>query len=1027
LRLALALLIAAIAAAALAAAVLLLPGLIDGDTVRARVAQQAEALVGQPVVIEGAVDLRLTPRPHLTVARLRVPGPEHDLALVDRLDLQLAVLPLLIGRLEVVEASLVRPSLHVPRLDDGRLLWPRPADGAEPLREQRLEQVHILDGQLTVDGTRPERAMRLRDIYLDLGAASSMGPFVLTGHLAVESQRFDLRVDLGRLDDRGGGTLRLTATTETGLIPGELGYRGLVRLAGMDSSLRGEVSVTGGDLGALAALAAELTGHPPPQLPPWLAGAGGARARVELDRRRLLLGEARLDLAGATLQARLDLDLGDGPRAEASLQAERLALEGGADTVGRSLASLVDLVPSWPGRLELALGQVDWGGDSLRRVQALLRQEDGVLVVESATAMLPGATDLTLAGRIDAGTRRLEGDLGLGTDDLRRLLAWLGVEADSVPGDRLRTMTLTGQLTLAPDRLNIHRADLRIDGSHMEGSMAMALGERIRIALAARLNRLTLDAYLPEAPPLELAALAELTAGLDAAVDLTVDRLAWRGLGLDGMRLRGELDHGVVTIQELSASDVAEASGEIVGSLDLAAEAFDLALALQTERPTRVLRVLGLDLPPAAVRFAPLRINAIARGSRAGADVELELHAADTRASLAGQLAGSLEAPRYDLAVRIEQSTLGGFLHQLGVLGLDDEPLEGPLRLDGTIRGGPRQPVAARIGAVLGPMQGDAAIRLERGERRPMLDLRLVADPLDLRVVEAIGAVVEPWVTLPSAPAAWLGYWPRTPLDWGWLDEIDLVLEIGARELRTGAGRLGAFALEARLDDRRLTLERLLADLSPGELRLAGRLDGREGAPRLRLDVALSERDAADLLELLGVPPMIEGATELRAELATTGLSPYDLIGGLAGTVDLRVRDGRLHGLDLAGVARALADGPETPVERVAAALGDGASPFALLGGPFRVERGVLAGDELLLVMDGAEGRIAGTIDLLAWVADLTLTLHPEGGPPSPGFGLHLIGPFDRIRPRPLIDSGSAHPAETDGLVPLPPGRVPPG
>ena len=102
--------------AALGAGAALLPRLVTWDDYRAELTEQAEALTGQTVAIQGRIDLELLPRPTLTLARttLDEPAAPAERALrVDRLDLRLKPLALLGGRFEVDELRLVRPVLQI--------------------------------------------------------------------------------------------------------------------------------------------------------------------------------------------------------------------------------------------------------------------------------------------------------------------------------------------------------------------------------------------------------------------------------------------------------------------------------------------------------------------------------------------------------------------------------------------------------------------------------------------------------------------------------------------------------------------------------------------------------------------------------------------------------------------------------------------------------------------------------------------------------------------------------------------------
>lgn len=1050
LRLALAIL-AVLTVAAAAALILLLPALVDREAVRSQLIAQLEAATGRTVTIEGAVDLRLLPRPHVSIAHLGVAesggdgAPARSLLRIDRVELQFALAPLLTGTLDVREARLVRPVMDLARDDAGELSWPVAGTGEPrlPVRELRLDRVRVLDGSIGLAGLGDGLPERIDHIEAVLGAGSAQGPFAIDGRFQIEGRTLALEAELGRLDPQGNASLRLALAAENG--PGDrasLGYRGLVRLGAADWHARGDFTLQAEDGGGLAALGNRLTSRNGPPAPSWLAQPIDLRGRIEAESGLVVLEELRIALAGGSWAGRTAFDArGAVPRLDVRLDGDRMVLPAETAPAGLDWQALLPAA-GIEGRVDLGLATLEWGSDSVRRLRLTLElARDGSLVVEDAHATLPGGAELVLSGRVETPVNapRLSGTVSAVGDDLRSLMTWLGFAPDSIAAERLRSFGLEGELVGQPGSIGLHRAVLRLDATRIEGSFALAFGERTRLAAAASANRLNLDAYVPETTRIAPFSVWHAALGdIDAAIDLTVERLTWRGLLLDGLRLRGELDAGLVTLQEFSASDVAEAAGHVVGSVDLGAETFDLAIELQAVRPLRLLGALDLAPPPALQRFAPLQLSGTIRGALDGAEIELDLQAAQTRLALAGELGLDGDRPHFDLDYRIEEGSLVALLRRLGALGLRDEDALGPFRFEGHMQSGTPQALESRFSLILGTMHAEGMFTHHQGESRPYVLARVVADPLDLDlatlVIRALEGEIGPVPALAGLPRTWLGAWPRTALDWSWLDVVDLDLELGTHLVRLNGIDLPGLALEVRIEDTRLELDRLLIGLDPGDLRVSAVIDGQAPAPEVQLELALDGIDSADLLRFLDLPPAIEGRLELGATLAGRGLSAYDLVGSLAGEVDLRVRDGRIHGLALDEALRAVSGAPEQVAARIAAGLAGGETRFLLAGGPFAVTRGVLEGDDLGLVLDHGQGTLAGTLDLLLWMSEFTLVLQPLGESDASGLTLQLLGPFDRIGVRaPGHDLFPALPPEhviedrpdTDGVLPGPIGPAP--
>ena len=76
--------------------------------------------------------------------------------------------------------------------------------------------------------------------------------------------------------------------------------------------------------------------------------------------------------------------------------------------------------------------------------------------------------------------------------------------------------------------------------------------------------------------------------------------------------------------------------------------------------------------------------------------------------------------------------------------------------------------------------------------------------------------------------------------------------------------------------------------------------------------------------------------------------------------------------------------------------------PIADLAGSFTLRRGIATTEAVPFVLDGAEARLAGTIDLLLWAADLTLRLD-DSRADDEALGMRLVGPLGRPQIRLLM------------------------
>jgi hypothetical protein len=89
----------------------------------------------------------------------------------------------------------------------------------------------------------------------------------------------------------------------------------------------------------------------------------------------------------------------------------------------------------------------------------------------------------------------------LTTNNLRKLLNWTGVNLPGVPGDRLRKLTVGGNVIASAKKLLFNDISAQIDGTRIKGKAAVRLDKRMLFDINLAISNLNLDGYLKgEAP-----------------------------------------------------------------------------------------------------------------------------------------------------------------------------------------------------------------------------------------------------------------------------------------------------------------------------------------------------------------------------------------------------------------------------------------------------------------------------------------------------------------------------------------------
>ena len=538
--------------------------LLDGAAMRARVADAVQRATGLTLRIDGGVGFSLgsvlSGVPQVVVwdaALLNPPGYSRPaLALVRRVEVAVAVLPLLQGRVELRRVQLEGADIQLERNAAGRGNWerraapPPPPDAApappQPRAETVLGEVRIVDGRLAFL-TGPDQAaavLELPQLALDPGGA-------ITGQARLNGVALAL-----------GGRFQAAGVSELTAVGG--GIAASVQGAGTEW----RVTLLAPDLAAATALAGR-------NLPPLrdvqivvVAGAAGLQsARLEAGASDLVA------LAPGLAMGRLVADLSAGPtRLEAALS------YGGVPFTLRGVAGSWPAVNAGPAPLEVTL------------------QGEGATASLRGSAGLVGAFDVAVSARV-ADLAVLGARAGAALPPLRDVA--LDLRAASLRGGEAgRGVMLRGI------RGSAQQGDV-------SGDLAVTLSPRMAVRGTLVGQRLDLDAIVspapvappappnapagppPAAPPIPPRILPDIKLPFaplvrqDADLTLQVGQLTWRGQRYSGVEARVALNAGKLRVDPLHAL---APGGVVQGTVMADAAMLPPSLAITLQAP-------GLTLP----------------------------------------------------------------------------------------------------------------------------------------------------------------------------------------------------------------------------------------------------------------------------------------------------------------------------------------------------------------------------------------------------------------------------------------------
>ncbi len=531
---------------------LIAPSLIDWNAYKDNITRELKRVTGREVVIQGDIDFAVLPSPKLIVGAARLANLKgakaKDMVRLKYLDVRVALLPLLSGRIEIKSIGLVEPVIELEVLADGRNNWDfggaapaAPAAPAKrgagpgsedkvsgmlgPLAGIRLDRLVIVNGTITFRDSAARTVKRVENFNLNITAKSLMGPLEAAGKLRHGGTDITFKSRLGRLDGLlgGGGRTPAEITIELPGAAARITVRGA--LAGPAGyNFTGNFEASGPDLAAFAstlrAFAKDDIDGGGDELPGLLARKFKVKGKLAVTTAGIEANELELELGTTRGTGAINVILGEVPRLDVALSFNRIDLDRwlaespkrpprkSAPVAKRRRGGILPVLkaqgeaPNLRGSVDVSVDAVVYRGGVVRQARFNASFGDGKLTLHQFAALLPGGSDVSLTGEalLSPRDRRFDGSIEAVSNNFRGVLNWLKIDVSKLPPGRVHKVSLTANIGATEQQISIDSLDLRLDASRMTGGIVVALRARPSFGANLIINRLNLDAYLPPAP-----------------------------------------------------------------------------------------------------------------------------------------------------------------------------------------------------------------------------------------------------------------------------------------------------------------------------------------------------------------------------------------------------------------------------------------------------------------------------------------------------------------------------------------------
>ncbi|WP_439611585.1 AsmA family protein [Reyranella sp.] len=812
--------------ALLVAVVVAAPALIDINSYKPLIVSQVKTATGRDLVIDGPISLSLLPTPTVSVTGVKffnAAGSKNaNMVEVKSVTVQPSLLPLLVGRIEVGEVTLVEPKIVLEINAAGKPNWefapsvaeakPAAAKPSSP-RPLSLGRLTIDNGTLIFSDSKAGLSVVGEKANFSASVGSIDGPYTLAGGATVNGAPLKLDLAVGA---RGANGHSADVTLQAG--GGKLGFKGTLSELGAAAKVSGIASVSADSLTTFVGTLVKLSGQPEPPLPPLLAGKFTFDGAIDVSQTafaardfKMALGQdsgsgtlaitlkPKLGVEGKLSVPKLDLDRWLAALQQPSSPATSPAPQAAPAAPGNTNPSGGGFFGDLNVKLALGIGEVIYNKQPVRSVALELEAKGGAVAVPKLAATLPGDMVLqaqsTLTG--DAARPGVTGQFSLVGPKLRETLAWLAVDLSSVPPSKLQKLSLKGRMSSTGGNVQVSDAVFELDDLKGSGGVTVTFGVPLSIVTSVSLDTLDLDSFLVKTPAQQKPATpssaatgpasAPAVAGPSVGLKARVARLIYNKETIQGVDVDVALQGNTLRLNDIKISNLGGGRLAVRGSVANYSAPMprpDIAFNFEAPDLSRVLKVAGTT--------APSDLGAVsASGGIAGTVEQLTLR--DVAVNMAGQ---SVKAT-------------------------------GTLSLPGASRGAP-QSAAYKGNLVLNGQSLDGSIDA-RLTGRTTVNADLRASVLDLDRIGGSGgggAAARPAGRGQAAAAK--------PIDTAPLRSMDGSLKLVAGTLISAPMRIGNAELVATLKDGVLTVQHFKGSLFGGSLALAGTVNATQ--PALSID-----------------------------------------------------------------------------------------------------------------------------------------------------------------------------------------------
>jgi uncharacterized protein involved in outer membrane biogenesis len=1017
---------------------LVAPSFVDWDKYKPQAIQQIKLATGYNVALNGDLGLSILPSPRIFIENVDIAAPagsvEEHLVRVKRLDVNLAIGPLLGGKVDFSSVSLVEPDIALEVLADGNENWmtpeleamKKPVDPAAPKKTPAiaLRDVSIEKGRFVYRGGKDAKPVEVSDVNVDLSADTLKGPFKIDGEFTSAGQTIKLDGKTGAiLTDANSIQVNMDGEVKPLGLAGK--YAGVVGLS-EPYDVQGEVEVN------ISGLDEKIKNTPVK-----LGDDAKLKGMVTGSKNGVAIKDAVLEIAGnkftgdiaatstpAKLAGKLTgngtVNLDSMLRADAGKK-DKAAAKGGF------LPVTVELPASFEADLQLNVPGLVLRGETYKDVAIKFAKKESVFTAGFAAADIPGKGTIDVAGDLKFASKSISktgseiySDPTM-TGTIKGQTQNIALTAEALSGvqnpalQAFKTGAIDGGFSIAPDVAELKSSTLRLGDMNMQVAAAYSpRGSRPALALDLTADAMNFDEIGKKfgGGNKSQGNLEDTLRGLalpyDIDFDIGVQDAVVQGQAVKGLRAQGTARENALKFTNLSAQNFAGSSFKLEGGIGNLKElkAIDVKFAGESSDVKGVAKMAGLDPASLPANIDKASVNATLAGDMAKMAVKASVKALNGELIASGDVGNPLtEMKISDMALQVKHRSMNEALRIFAPGAPQYASWSKPLDFYAEID---TQGKVHNLRNMKGDIAGatlSGTFSVDQSGAKPSLkgdltigDLVLVTDP------NAAAAVSKNTNAAPVATRS-SGKWSSEPINAAWMNAFNANISIKAKSITYETWVFSAPSLGFVLQDGALQIKDMKSGIYGGQMAMNATMKSNAGKAPLNVD-ANAKFDNVQVENLAASlargTRLIKGTGQasLDVNVKTTGASQQALVSGLNGGGTVSGKNIVLEGFDLTRFGRAMAADnkpKDTLLGLYKTSIKGGSTAFDTLSGNYAINNGIVNISKLDL--DGPTANVAtkGNLNLPAWTiaTDHTITLKGDAAAEVPPFTLKVAGSLD--------------------------------